>query len=99
MNSFWTKKENDFWKEIIEEILDTLYHGENPEEINWVSEYPYEAENMVTDIKEFHESLTQAGIDTTNEVMANFLIYTEFMHINNVYCVIGTFLISFYSQN
>lgn len=74
---------NKFWEDVINEILTILYHGIQSDDVDWVHQYEYESENMVSDIKDFHEALKEAGHEVNNETMANFLIYTEYAHINN----------------
>ena len=77
-----------FWEDIINCLLGVaLYHGRLPDEETWVKEYVYETENMVEDIKHFHESAKSAGMEVSNEAMAMFLIYTEFMHIGNEHII------------
>lgn len=79
---------NDFWKNIMNCLLGVaLYHGALPNEETWVQQYKYETENMVEDIKNFHESAKQAGLEISNEAMAMFLIYTEYDHIGNDHIV------------
>ena len=73
-----------FWEDIVNCLLGVaLYHGALPDEKTWVEEYWYETNSMVEDIKHFHESVKSAGMEVSNETMAMFLIYTEFMHIGN----------------
>lgn len=63
----------EFWKEIIETLLgDILYHGEHPDEKTWCAAYEYETQNIVDDIKDFHEVITNTGITVTDEVLADF---------------------------
>ena len=73
-----------FWKDIMNCLLGVaLYHEELPDEDTWVDQYFYEVQNMIDDIKNFHRSITSAGLEVSNDVMANFLIYAEAEHIGN----------------
>ena len=75
---------NNFWKEIMNCLLGViLYHGALPEEKSWYEQYKWEIENMITDIKNFHNALTAAGFEVSNEQMGKFLVYTEHVHISN----------------
>ncbi len=74
-----------FWRCIVNNLLDVLYHGQKPDdpEKDWVGAYYFECLNMIEDIEHFHAAIFDAGHEISNETMANFLIYAEFMHIGN----------------
>lgn len=73
-----------FWENIMNCLLGVvLYHGRLPEEDTWCKQYRHEVNNMIEDIKNFHQANTDAGIEVSNESMARFLIYTEREHIGN----------------
>lgn len=42
---------------------------------------------MVKDIKAYHQSNTEAGLEVSNEAMAHFLVYVEHEHIGNTHFV------------
>ena len=72
-----------------EDIMDcllgvVLYHGQLPDEESWCKQYEYEVNNMVEDIKHFHDDNVDVGLEVSNESMARFLVYTEAEHIGNV---------------
>lgn len=70
-----------FWEDTMNCLLGVLYHGQLSEEKIWC--YEYEINKMVEDIKNFHNSNVDAGLEVNNEAMARFLIYTEADHIGN----------------
>lgn len=73
-----------FWEDIIKYLLGVvLYHGQLPDEESWYKEYEYEVNNMVEDIKHFHDDNMNVGLEVSNEAMARFLVYTEADHIGN----------------
>ena len=75
---------NKFWEDIMNCLLGVvLYHGQLPDEESWYKEYEYEVNNMVEDIKHFHNDNVNVGLEVSNEAMARFLVYTEAEHIGN----------------
>lgn len=81
---------SEFWKKTMEYLLGTvLYHGERPDEETWFEQYEYEINNMIDDIKHFHEDNKKVGLEISNEAMARFLVYTEAEHIGNTYIING----------
>lgn len=73
-----------FWEDIMNCLLGViLYHGQLPDEKSWCEQYKYEVENMIEDIKNFHNDNSNAGLEVSNEAMARFLVYTEADHIGN----------------
>lgn len=67
-----------FWENIMNCLLDTLYHGALPEDGSWCQQYTYEIENMIEDIKNFHQDNRHAGFEVSNESMARFFcVYRE----------------------
>lgn len=73
-----------FWEDIMNCLLGVvLYHGQLPNEESWCREYEYEVNNMLDDIKYFHDVNVDAGLEVSNEAMARFLVYTEAKHIGN----------------
>lgn len=74
----------NFWEDVMNCLLGViLYHGDLPDEDTWCNQYQYEVENMIEDIKNFHKSNNEAGLEISNEAMSKFLVYTEWMHIGN----------------
>lgn len=79
---------NQKWKDIMNCLLGVvLYHGRLPEEISWCEQYNYEVISMIKDIKAYHQSNTEAGLEVSNEAMAHFLVYVEREHIGNTHFV------------
>lgn len=79
---------NDFWIEIMNSLLgDILYHGQHPDEKSWYEQYKYEIANMVEDITNFHEANKYIDGGVSDNEMARFLIYAEFVHIGNKHLV------------
>lgn len=79
---------NQKWKDIMNCLLGVvLYHGRLPEEMSWCEQYNYEVINMIKDIKVYHQSNTEAGLEVSNEAMAHFLVYVEHEHIGNTHFV------------
>lgn len=79
---------NEKWMDIFDELLMILYHGMKPDiEGSWVKEYLYEIKNMKDDIIDFHDTVTKAGYEVSNEAMADFLLYVESIHICNSHIV------------
>ena len=75
---------DNFWEDIMNCLLGVvLYHGQLPNEETWCKQYQYEVNNMIEDIKNFHNSNIDAGLEVSNEAMARFLVYTEANHIGN----------------
>ena len=73
-----------FWEDTMNYLLGiVLYHGQCPDEKSWCKQYAYEVNNMVEDIKNFHNKNADAGLEVSNEAMARFLVYTEAAHIGN----------------
>lgn len=71
-----------FWEDIRNCLLGVdLYHGKLPDEESWCKEYEYEVNNMVEDIKHFHDDNVDVGLEVSNEEMARFLVYTEAEHL------------------
>lgn len=71
-----------FWEDIMNCLLGVdLYHGKLPDEESWCKEYEYEVNNMVEDIKHFHDDNVDVGLEVSNEEMARFLVYTEAEHL------------------
>lgn len=58
-----------------------------PEEASWCEQYNCEVRSMVKDIKAYHQSNTEAGLEVSNEAMAHFLVYVEHEHIGNTHFV------------
>lgn len=76
------------WKDIMNCLLGVvLYHGRLPEEASWCEQYNCEVRSMVKDIKVYHQSNTEAGLEVSNEAMAHFLVYVEHEHIGNTHFV------------
>ena len=79
---------NQKWKDIMNCLLGVvLYHGRLPEEASWCEQYNCEVRSMVKDIKAYHQSNTEAGLEVSNEAMAHFLVYVEHEHIGNTHFV------------
>ena len=79
---------NEFWKKTMEYLLGVvLYHGQHPDEKTWFEQYKYEINNMIDDIKQFHEDNRIVGLEISNEAMARFLVYTEAEHIGNTHII------------
>ena len=77
-----------FWEDIMNCLLGVvLYHGQLPDEESWCKQYEYEVNNMVEDIKHFHDCNLDAGLGSSDEAMARFLLYTEADHIGNAQLV------------
>lgn len=76
-----------FWEDTINWLLAVLYHGHLPEKESWCKQYTHEVNNMIEDIKHFHQDNIDAGLIVSNESMANFLVYTEREHIGNEHIV------------
>lgn len=77
-----------FWEDIMNCLLGVvLYHGKLPHEDTWCKQYEYEVNNMIEDIKNFHNDNVDAGLEVSNEAMARFLVYTEADHIGNTQMV------------
>lgn len=75
---------NKFWEDIMNSLLGVvLYHGHLPDEESWYRQYEYEINNMIDDIRNFHNCNVDAGLEVSNETMARFLVYTESVHIGN----------------
>lgn len=73
-----------FWEDIMNCLLGVvLYPGQLPDEETWCKQYQYEVNNMIEDIKNFHNSNVDAGLEVSNEAMARFLVYAEAEHIGN----------------
>ena len=73
-----------FWEDIMNCLLGVvLYHGQLPDKESWCKQYEYEVNNMVEDIKHFHDYNVDAGLEVSNEAMAKFLVYIESDHIGN----------------
>lgn len=73
-----------FWEDVMNCLLGViLYHGQLPDEETWCKQYQYEVNNMIEDIKNFHNSNEDAGLEVNNDAMARFLVYTEKEHIGN----------------
>ena len=73
-----------FWEDIMNCLLGVvLYHGKLPDEETWCKQYQYEVNNMIEDIKNFHNSNVDAGLKVSNQAMARFLVHTEADHIGN----------------
>lgn len=73
-----------FWEDIMNCLLGVvLYHGQLPDEETWCEQYQYEVNIMIEDIKNFHNSNVDAGLEVNNEAMARFLVHTEADHIGN----------------
>lgn len=79
---------NQKWKDIMNCLLGVvLYHGRLPEESSWCQQYDYEIKNMIKDIKAYHQSNKEVGLEVNNESMARFLVYVEREHIGNTHIV------------
>ena len=77
-----------FWEDTMNCLFGVvLYHGQLPDKETWCKQYEYEVNNMIEDIKNFHNSNVDAGLGITNEAMARFLVYTENKHIGNTHLV------------
>ena len=74
---------NDFWKNIMDDLLDVLYHGAQPDDGTWHDQYANEMISMMNDVKQFHRANAEAGLEISNESIANFLVYAEQTHIGN----------------
>lgn len=74
-----------FWNDAINQLLGTCLYNEDHTDDGktWTDAYAYETENMVADIKCFHKSLKRIKLDVSNKAMANFMVYTEYIHIGN----------------
>ncbi len=76
------------WKDIMNYLLGVvLYHERLPEGASWCELYDSEIKNMIKDIKAYHQSNTEAGLEVSNESMAHFLVYVEHEHISNTHLV------------
>ena len=77
-----------FWENIMNCLLGVvLYHGCLPDETSWYKQYEPEISNMIQDIKNFHKANEIAGKKVSNEAMAEFLIYAEYIHIGNKHII------------
>ena len=71
-------------EKVINDFLTELYHGDNPDQDGtWVEVYKYECANIIDDIIDFYKSAQNIDVKISNEAMANFMIYAEYMHICN----------------
>ena len=73
----------EFWKNIMNQFLDILYEGNIPEEKTWYVQYEPEIKHMTEDIRNFHQAVTKAGLEISNEIMMCFLLYAENERIGN----------------
>ena len=74
---------DDFWKDIMDCLLDILYHGAQPDDGTWHRQYEQEMSSMIDDVKNFHRANTEAGFEVSNESLSHFLVYAEQTHIGN----------------
>ena len=79
---------NNLWKDIMNRVFLVLYHGAEPDEgKTWTTQYSYETRHIISDIKDFHKSMKNAGHEISNQSMADFLIREEYEVIGNTLLV------------